>query len=679
MTKNNNNWQLETDADGIAWLSFDRQDASANTLGKVAIEELEQQLIALEKQRPTGLVICSAKTNFIVGADVREFTRIDTETQARELIRRGQAVVNHLESLHFPTVAMIHGFCLGGGLELSLGCDYRVADDAASTRIGLPEVRLGIHPGFGGVARLPALIGAPSAMDMMLTGRALSARAAKKIGLLDHAVPQRHLRRAARELILTRPKKKRASGWAALANCAPVRPLLAYVLRKKVSAKARPEHYPAPYALIDLWRTHGTDKAAVLRGEEFSVANLVNGNTARNLLRVFFLQERLKSLGDKKGFTPKRIHVIGGGVMGGDIAAWCALRGMQVTVQDRSDESLAKVIQRAAKLYKKKLREPRLVQQALDRLMADKRGQGLAQADVVIEAIFENVEAKQALYREIEPQMKPGALLATNTSSIPLDILGSVLSDPNRLVGLHFFNPVAQMQLVEIVTTPDTDTEAAAKAAAFTRHIDRLPLPVASSPGFLVNRVLMPYLLEAVMLESEGIAPKVIDAEALKFGMPMGPILLADTVGLDICLSVAEILSKELNVEVPARLRELVAAGRLGKKSGHGFYRYDKQGKPLGAKAGRGEYCPPDTQDRMIARLLNEARACLREGVVADADLLDAGIIFGTGFAPFHGGPMNYIEQSKDNALVEKIAALHQTYGDRFAVDESWRSAEAVS
>ncbi len=679
MTNNSNNWQRETDAEGIIWLTLDQAGASANTLGRECIEELDGILGELEAQRPTGLVIQSAKSNFIVGADIKEFTRIETPEQARELIRRGQAVVNRLEGLRCPTVVLINGFCLGGGLELALGCDYRVADDADNTRMGLPEVRLGIHPGFGGVARLPRLVGATAAMDMMLTGRSLSARAAKKIGLVDHAVPQRHLQRAARELIRTRPEKKQASGLSALGNHALVRPLLARVLRKKVTAKARPEHYPAPYALIDLWRKHGTDKPAVLRAEELSIARLVTGDTARNLVRVFFLQERLKSQGDKKAFTPRRVHVIGGGVMGGDIAAWCALRGLQVTVQDRNDGHLAQVVKRAARLYKKKLKKPRLIQQALDRLMPEKQGQGLARADVVIEAIFENVEAKQNLFREIEPQMKEGALLATNTSSIPLQILGEALSDPNRLVGLHFFNPVAQMQLVEIVTTPDTHPDAAKKAAAFTRHIDRLPLPVKSSPGFLVNRVLMPYLLEAVTLEAEGLAPKVIDAEALKFGMPMGPILLADTVGLDICLSVAEILSKELGVEVPSRLRELVKAGRLGKKSGHGFYRYDKQGKPLGAKAGRGEYCPPDTQDRLIARLLNESLTCLREGVVSDADLLDAGIIFGTGFAPFRGGPMRYIEQAGRDKLAAKITGLHKTYGDRFQVDESWLISEEVN
>jgi 3-hydroxyacyl-CoA dehydrogenase/enoyl-CoA hydratase/3-hydroxybutyryl-CoA epimerase len=672
-----NNWRLATDADNIAWLTMDKADSGANALGREVVDELDALLDELEAERPKGLVILSAKpSGFIAGADINEFTRIEDEEQARELIRRGQGVINRIERLRFPTVALIHGFCLGGGLELALGCDYRLADDDAGTRLGLPEVRLGIHPGFGGAARLPLLIGAPAAMDLMLSGRAVSARAAKKLGLVDHAVPRRHLHRAAAEMIRTRPAKHRPSWWLGLTNHALLRPLLAWYLRRQVGAKARREHYPAPYALIDLWARHGGDKKAMLRGEERSVARLVLGATAQNLIRVFFLQERLKSLGDKKLFVPQRVHVIGGGVMGGDIAAWCALRGLQVTVQDRQEETLARVIQRAHKLFQKKLKQPRLVQAALDRLTPDVRGLGVARADVVIEAIFEDVQAKQDLYREIEPRMKPGALLATNTSSIPLQVLSECLAEPTRLVGIHFFNPVAMMQLVEIVAAPNTDPAVVAQAAAFTRHIDRLPLPVTSSPGFLVNRVLMPYLLEAVTLEAEGIAPQVIDEAALAFGMPMGPIALADTVGLDICLSVAEILAQQLNVEVPTRLRNLVAAGKLGKKSGEGFYRYPvkKKGKAEMPAVGKNDYRPADIQDRLMLRLLNEARACLREGVVGDADLLDAGIIFGTGFAPFEGGPMHYIEQHDAAALLKKMRHMHESHGERFAPDASWQA-----
>ncbi len=669
-------FQLETDDDNIAWLSIDKAGASTNSLGRELVDELEAILDELETERPKGLVILSAKpSGFVAGADINEFTVIENEEQARELIRRGQGVINRIERQRFTTVAMIHGYCLGGGLELALGCDYRIAENGEKTKLGLPEVKLGIHPGFGGAARLPQLIGAPAAMDLMLSGRAISATAAKRIGLVDFAVPDRHLKTAACSVVQKPPRKKPLSFFKKMSNHSLVRPLLANVLRKKVSAKASPKHYPAPFALIDLWSKHGGNKKAMLLGEEKSVARLVMGDTAQNLIRVFFLQEKLKSLTDSP-FKAKRAHVIGGGVMGGDIAAWCALRGMQVTVQDRQEATLAKVIQRAAKLYKKKLKKPRLVQEVLDRLMPDKDGLGVAQADVVIEAIYEDVEAKQGLYREVEPQMKPGALLATNTSSIPLDVLSECLAEPTRLVGIHFFNPVAMMQLVEIVCAKNTDAEVIAKATAFTRQIDRLPLPVTSTPGFLVNRVLMPYLLEAVVMESEGVNPQAIDKAALNFGMPMGPIALADTVGLDICLAVAETLSKSMDVEVPDRLRRLVESGKLGKKSGQGFYRYPpkKKGKPEFEKATGSEKQPSDIQDRLMLRMLNEVQACLREGVVADADLLDVGIIFGTGFAPFRGGPMHYIESQDIEALTNKMRNMHKNYGERFAPDANWGS-----
>jgi len=442
-------------------------------------------------------------------------------------------------------------------------------------------------------------------------------------------------------------------------------------MRKKTAEKAAPAHYPAPFALIDLWAEHGGDRERMLQEEGRSVARLLVGETAQNLVRVFTLQEQLKSLGRGGDFTPRRVHVIGAGVMGGDIAAWCALRGLQVTVQDRNHESLARVMKRAYGLFKKKLKQPRLVQAAMDRMIPDKNGMGLKRADVVIEAIFEDIEAKQGLYREIEPLIRPNALLATNTSSIPLETLSEALSRPERLVGVHFFNPVAQMQLVEVVSSPITAPEVARQAAAFVRHIDRLPLPVKGTPGFLVNRVLMPYLLEAVALESEGVPAALIDRAATQFGMPMGPILLADTVGLDICLSVAEILSEQLHGVVPERLRELVAAGHLGRKSGQGFYSY-KGGKPDKMALAKEDKIAQEITDRLMFRYFNEAVACLREGVVADAGLLDAGMIFGTGFAPFRGGPMHHIEKAGLPSGRQRLEELEHVYGERFHPDPAW-------
>ena len=667
-------WRLETDGDDIAWLHFDRQGAGTNVFDHETLDELDRALDDIRGRNPRGLVILSAKPNgFIAGADIGGFQRVESREQALDFIRKGQRVFRKLEALRFPTLALIHGFCLGGGLEMALACDYRIARDDPGTRLGLPEVRLGIHPGFGGSVRLPPLIGAPAAMDLMLTGRSIAGFQARKLGLVDHAVPERHLREAARQTVLARPPRHRPRWYLAATNSAPVRPLLAPLMRRRVAAKAPPEHYPAPYALIDLWRRHGGDARAMMAAEAESVADLIMGATAQNLVRVFFLQERLKSLGKASDFRVEHVHVVGAGVMGGDIAAWCALRGFTVSLQDQSPERIAPAVGRAWKLFQQKLKRRHLARAAMDRLIPDHKGLYVEKADVVIKAIFEDRDAKRSLYRSLEPRLKPDALLCTNTSSIPLEELAGALAEPARLVGLHFFNPVAKMQLVEVVRGRSSGDTAIAHAQAFTRAIDRLPLPVASSPGFLVNRILMPYLLEAVILESEGVPAPVIDRAARDFGMPMGPIELADTVGLDICLHVGRILAEELGGEVPERLQRMVDAGHLGRKSGSGFYEYRK-GKPVKSKVESGYRPPEDLTDRLILRMLNEAVTCLREGVVEDADLLDAGMIFGTGFAPFRGGPLHYIHEQGMDTVRSRLEALEARHGARFRPDPGWTS-----
>ncbi|HKK04939.1 MAG TPA: 3-hydroxyacyl-CoA dehydrogenase NAD-binding domain-containing protein [Gammaproteobacteria bacterium] len=687
--QNYTNWQLDTDDDNIAWLRLDRADAGTNVLTAEILDELDAMLDTLTESPPRGAVILSAKPNgFIAGADVTAFTSLSDEKEALALIERGQSVMNKLETLPCPTVALIHGFCLGGGLELALACRYRIAEDGPRTRLGLPEVRLGIHPGFGGTLRMVRRVGAPAAMDAMLTGRTLSARAARKIGLVEYTVPERHLHNAARSVLLAPPAPRQPAWYLRLASHRLLRPLLAKYLVRNVTRRAPRAHYPAPYALIELWREHYDDPKRMLAEEAASVARLIVGKTAQNLVRVFLLQERLKALGkperksggetdaQSNGLNPRHVHVIGAGVMGGDIAAWCALQGLQVTVQDNRKETLARVVQRAHELYTKRLKDRRLVRAALDRLVPDIKGNGLSRADVIIEAIFEDVEAKQNLFRSIEPKVRDDALLATNTSSIPLEELGRALRRPERLVGLHFFNPVARMQLVEVVHGPATDAGVSQRAAAFTRQIDRLPLPVTSTPGFLVNRILMPYLLEAVTLAEEGVPLAVIDKAAVDFGMPMGPIELADTVGLDVCLSVAKMLSADEDA-VPQRLRTLVESGRTGKKSGGGFYQF-KQGKPVKPALPKGYSAPTDLQERLVLRLLNESVACLRDGVVADADLVDAGVVYGTGFAPFRGGPLHYLHSRGSVQLEKTLSGLKQRHGERFAADPGWRDLHAA-
>jgi 3-hydroxyacyl-CoA dehydrogenase/enoyl-CoA hydratase/3-hydroxybutyryl-CoA epimerase len=433
----------------------------------------------------------------------------------------------------------------------------------------------------------------------------------------------------------------------------------------------RKEHYPAPYAMIDLWeREGGFDERAYLK-EADSVEQLVTkSDTSANLIRAFLLRERMKGFAKGSEFQAHHVHVIGAGVMGGDIAIWCALRGLRVTLQDQSYAKIAPAMGRAYSFFKKKLRKPRLIQAAMDRLIPDPEGHGMARADVIIEAIFENLGAKQNIIKQIEASARPDAIIATNTSSIPLDEISEVMDHPERLVGIHFFNPVTKMELVEVVSSTKTIKEVTHDACAFVNQIGRLPLPVRSSPGFLVNRVLMPYLMECVQLLNEGYRAELIDDAALKFGMMMGPVELVDTVGMDVCLAVAENLTSHFGGTVPDKLRRMVQEGKLGRKSGEGFYSY-KNGKPVKKKTTTDTTGQTEIEHRLILRMVNEAAACLREGVVADSDLLDAGMIFGTGFAPFRGGPMHYAQHFGHGQLNELFSRLETQYGERFKADTS--------
>lgn len=664
-------WKLSEDKDNIAWLSFDKADSTTNVLSRDVIEELDGMLSSVEALSPAGLILHSAKkSGFCAGADVDEFTKIKTREEAYELIRRAQTIFDRLENMSCPTLCLIHGFCLGGGMELALACDYRIAQDDDKTRMGLPEVKLGIHPGFAGSVRMTQLIGAPAAMSLILAGRTFDGRTAKKLGVVSLSISERLIESAARQFILKPPVKPRARGLKALTNTVLLRPLLGKVFRSSLKKKIRQDHYPAPFAQVGIWEKYGGNPSAMTLAEADSVADLVITPTAQNLIRLFFLQNRLKGLAKDSNFNAKHVHVIGAGVMGGDIAAWCALRGMKVTLQDREASAIAPAIKRAHALFKKHLKKPREIQHAHDRLIPDLRGDGIKGADVIIEAIFENLEVKQKLLTDVEKIARPDAVLASNTSSLRIEAIARTLQSPSRLVGIHFFNPVAKMMLVEIVQGKQSDPETVTMAAAFTKQIGKLPLPVKSSPGFLVNRILMPYLLESVRALEDGIPGPVIDKAARDFGMPMGPIELADTVGLDICLHVANILASDLGTEVPAILTDKVNQGLLGEKTGEGFYRYSKGRKTVQSVKSR--QIPDDLADRLILRLINEAVQCLHEKVVDDPDLMDAGVVFGTGFAPFHGGPMQYTASRGVEKVQKRLQELQQTYGDRFKLSEGW-------
>ena len=664
-------WKPDRRSDGFLVLSLDRADERVNALSRPVIDELDAMLERIALDPPKGVVIRSAKAaGFIPGADIKGFEQIEARGEVEDWIRRGQLVYQRLAELPCPTVAAIHGHCMGGGTELALACRYRVASKDDSTRIGLPEVKLGIYPGWGGSVRLPRLVGAPAAFDMMLTQRNLTASAARAIGLVDRVVEPSRLLEAAIGLLQqrpVRPLKQRALAW--LTNTWPARQLLAPQMVKQVARKARKEHYPAPYALISTWqRSGGLPIHAALKAEARSVVALARTPTARNLVRVFFLMERLKGLGGKDhGIS--HVHVVGAGVMGGDIAAWCALRGFEVTLQDRGMQYVQPAMDRAAKLFEKRVKDPDKRATTAARLVADVEGAGVAKADLVIEAIFENADAKRALYATLEETMKTEALLVSNTSSIPLTELRSGLKRQSQFAGLHYFNPVALMPLVEIVRHDFMAPEMERRLAAFCRAIDKLPVPVEGSPGFLVNRILAPYMQEAIICSSEGIPGAAIDKAALKFGMPMGPIELVDTVGLDVAASVGKIMADFHGQALPDAFK--VEEGKRGKKDGQGLYRWEND-KPVKPPLPSGYQAPTDLEDRLVLALLNEAVSCLHDGVVADADLLDAGVIFGTGFAPFRGGPIQYIRSVGAATLKARLEQLAARYGDRFTPRPGW-------
>lgn len=669
-------WQVEKDDKHILWAYLDKQQEAVNSINTEVLKELDAILSVANRSK--GLIIASKKTTgFIAGADIKTFSDFNNVQIAMEFIHYGVSVLNKIEALSIPTVAMISGFCLGGGLELALACTYRIADDDPKTKLGLPEVLLGIHPGWGGTLRLPRLIGAPAALDLILTGRAVSASAAKKMGFVDEVVPKRHIERAAQQMIIESPAPHKPTFSQQSTNSMLVRPLIAHLTRKKLNHKIKEKFYPAPFAVVNNWERFGvSDAQSALRAEAQSIEAVLRHPTAMNLIRVYELQERLKRFAKATDVEFKHIHVIGGGTMGGDIAAWCALKGYKVTLQDRDAKFLSPAFKRAHELFAKKLKKPRLIQQALDNLMPDIKGRGIATADIIIEAIYENLEAKQTLFKDIEAKAKKSALLATNTSSFPLDEINQLMQAPQRLVGIHFFNPVAKMQLVEVVTGDQTDKMVLNQALSFVGKIGKLPLPTTSTPGFLVNRILTPYLMESMALVNEGINPALVDKAAIEFGMPMGPVELADAVGLDICLSVAEHLKTHFNFKIPEQLKEMVANKKLGKKTQSGFYEY-KKGKPIKPKI-ESEANITDIMDRLVLRILNEAVACVREGVVEDKDLVDVGMIFGAGFAPFTGGPIHYLEHKGAKNIHDQLLKLKDHYGERFNPDLGWDAFATV-
>ncbi|MBP0615619.1 3-hydroxyacyl-CoA dehydrogenase NAD-binding domain-containing protein [Jiella mangrovi] len=674
-------FKVATDLHGVVWMVLDRTDKRVNTIDRPVLEELATHIERFEKEKPAAVVIRSGKkAGFAAGADINQFVGAST-AEIKAALDQGHQVLDRLAALPCRTIAVIHGHCLGAGLELALACDRRIAVSDAT--LGFPEVMLGLHPGLGGTFRAPAVADPVEAMTMMLTGRSMPARRAKSVGLVDAVVEERHVEAAVEAAFYGDLRHKPQSLQGKAMGFKPARQFAARMMRKKTAEKASKEHYPAPFKLIDLWEAHGGDPKAMQRAEIDSFAELIESDTSKNLVRVFFLREKMKGL--KEGSSGvKHLHVIGAGAMGGDIAAWAAGQGLRVTLGDIKVEPIGGAVAKAAKMFKAVLKDPLKVRDALDRLIPDPDGLGIAHADLVIEAAPEKIELKHKIYAEIEPQLKEGALLATNTSALPLADLAAGLKDPSRFVGLHFFNPVSRMQLVEIVRHDKIGAETERRATAFAAEISRLPAPVASAPGFLVNRALTPYMAEALVLLDEGIPKERIDRRAEQFGMPMGPIELTDQVGLDIALDVATSLRERLGEDTlpaaPEWLTKMVEEKRLGRKTGRGLYDYDEDGKP---KKISPEALPDDSKDdadmldRLILPMLNAVVACIDEGVITDEEITDGAMIFGTGFAPFRGGPVHYARQRGIDEIVGRMKDLAGKHGPRFEPHPGWERLKA--
>ncbi|WP_238373334.1 3-hydroxyacyl-CoA dehydrogenase NAD-binding domain-containing protein [Heliomarina baculiformis] len=658
------NWRLEEN-DGTRTLWLDCAGTGTNVISEAVLRELDTLLDEAKQAQPEVLAIRSAKPGgFGAGADIDGFSDLSRE-DAVAMLRQGHAVLEKLAALPFPTVAVVDGTTLGGAFELTLACDHRIGVEGV--KLGFPEIQLGLHPGLGGTFRLTNLIDPVEAMQMMLTGRSAHDSKAKKLGIIDALVPERHVD-AAIAAAASGGLDHEGSFRASALRTRAARGLAATRMRSESQKKAPRAHFPAPFALIDLWEDHGGDASEMQKAEIASFATLLDSTTAQNLIRVFFLRQRLKSSG-KGEHGIAHVHVIGAGAMGSEIAAWAAMQGKWVTIEDIELAPLGQTIRRAARIYERKHLSGIDTRDALDRLMPDPDRLGRARADLIIEAGPEKIGIKEGIYAELTNEMKPGAILATNTSSLPLASLIDAAPDPAHFAGLHFFNPVSSMPLVEIVSHDLASQETLDRLASFTTEIDRLPARVTDYPGFLVNRVLAPYMMEAMLILDEGHDKVAIDRAALAFGMPIGPVTLADQIGLDICLEVGRSLRQGLDTPVadtPDWLKEKVEKGETGKKARKGLYDYENEDPP------KDPADDPDQQviDRLILPMCNAAVEVLRKGVAPDADTIDAAMIFGTGWAPFRGGPLHYARVRGD--APDALRRLAEKHGTRFDPDPGW-------
>jgi 3-hydroxyacyl-CoA dehydrogenase / enoyl-CoA hydratase / 3-hydroxybutyryl-CoA epimerase len=685
-------FSYEIDKDGIAVLTFDLPGEKVNKLTTPAMDELDRLLDELAADRQVkALVVRSGKPAvFIAGADIAEIRDITSTARGEELSRRGQSVMSKLEALPFPTVAAIHGACMGGGLELALACSLRVVSNHAKTALGLPEVKIGIIPGFGGTQRLPRLVGLTNSLEMIVTGKSVHAKKAKKIGLADEVTYPETLLDVAVSMAKQAIGRPRPSGIRAkrplfirLLESTPLTRALIYrTARRNVAEETRGNYpaTPAALAAVQYGLTHGL--AAGYDNEARVISGLITSGVSKNLINVFFLNEALKKDDPPSPLTVTRAGVIGAGVMGGGIAQLFAEKGLAVRMKDITPKAVAAGFRTAADIFRKRsgkgILDPLQARDGMDRITGTTDMSGFAGVDLAVEAVVENLEIKKNVLREFEQAANETALFASNTSSLSITELATVSARPGQVVGMHFFNPVEKMPLVEVVRGKQTSPETVAAVATLSRRLGKLPVVVNDGPGFLVNRILMPYLGEALRMLEEGSRIEEIDHALLNFGMPMGAFILLDEIGLDIAYKVSGIVRQGLGERITASplLEKLYQTNFYGKKNGRGFYLY-LHGKRGGAsplvyqmlpKREKNEGWIPEQEivERAIFLMIKEAALCLEEGIIDRPDLLDAALIFGIGFPPFRGGLLRYAESLGAKYIVERLETYAAKYGDRF-------------
>ena len=631
MAKDYVHFSVEQADDNVVWVGLDTIGKSVNVLAQDVMHELTSLTAELAANPPAGLVFFSKKERgFIFGADINEFAQFGTTEALTGHIEQVLASFQRIEDLPCPTVILVDGMCLGGGYELALCFDRIIGVDGGASQFGLPEVNLGLLPGYGGSARAFHRMGLAGALSMILGGSPMKAPDALAAGAIDHVVANKEdLRAAAQAVMAGKIDRKLAT------ECDDPQALIA-AERAKLAQRSRPENTPAPFAILDHFGADNSNKNSLLKAETKLFCELMFSSASVGLRRVFQLSDLVKK-GGRVESNIRHIHVVGAGVMGGDIAAVAAMSGFTVTLQDMNESAIGAAIDRARALYERRLKIADKVEATLGRLVADPTGSGLAEADLMIEAVAENLEIKQSVFAAAEKVMKPDTIMATNTSAIPLEDIGEVLAGPERLIGMHFFNPVPVLPLVEIVYTASSRPDIVDRAMGVAGAMKKLPIKCKSAPGFLVNRALLPYVFEAIDAVIAGENPDMIDQALVRFGMPMGPIELADQVGLDVCHDAGVVLG----ISEAARLclQEMIAKGTIGRKSGSGFYSWSdkKADRPRGTYDG-------DLLDhwahKLLTPLVKECQDAVAEKVVDNEDMADAACIFGVGFPAHTGGPL---------------------------------------